>query len=144
MAVDLTAITAEVANNSSVTGSVLTLVQNLVAQIAAIPPSTDPVTQAALDALTATLSGNDGSIAAAVEANTPGEHEALIWEYGSGCLEWCSGPFLEMNTETFTCDDCGEEKPRLGSMKLVPIDRTIATRFVCADCVKKYDIHKPH
>ena len=43
MAVDLTAITAEVANNSSVTGSVLTLVQNLVAQIAAIPPSTDPV-----------------------------------------------------------------------------------------------------
>ena len=71
MAVDLTAITAEVANNSSVTGSVLTLVQNLVAQIAAIPPSTDPVTQAALDALTATLSGNDGSIAAAVEANTP-------------------------------------------------------------------------
>ena len=71
MAIDLTAMTAEVANNTSVTASVEQLVTNLVAQIAAIPPSSDPVTQAALDALTATLSGNDTSIAAAVAANTP-------------------------------------------------------------------------
>ena len=71
MAVDLTAITAEVANNTTVGGSVLTLVQNLVATIAAIPPSSDPVTQAALDALTATLTGNDTAIAASVVANTP-------------------------------------------------------------------------
>ena len=71
MAISLTAITAEVANDTSVTNSVLTLVSNLVAQIAAIPPSNDPVTQAALDALTATLAGNDTSIAAAVTANTP-------------------------------------------------------------------------
>ena len=71
MAIDLTAMTAEVANNTSVTASVEQLVTNLVAQIAAIPPSSDPVTQAALDALTATLSGNDTSIAAAVVANTP-------------------------------------------------------------------------
>jgi hypothetical protein len=71
MAIDLTAITAEVANNTTVTASVEQLVTNLVAQIAAIPPSTDPVTQAALDALTSTLSANDTSIAAAVTQNTP-------------------------------------------------------------------------
>jgi hypothetical protein len=71
MAISLTAITAEVANNTSVTASVEQLVTNLAAQIAAIPPSTDPVTQAALDALTVTLSSNDTSIASAVTANTP-------------------------------------------------------------------------
>ncbi len=71
MAISLTAITAEVANNTTVTASVVTLVQNLAAQIAAIPPSTDPTTQAALDALAATLTANDSSIAAAVTANTP-------------------------------------------------------------------------
>jgi hypothetical protein len=71
MAISLTAITAEVANNTSVTASVEQLVTNLATQIAAIPPSTDPVTQAALDALTATLNTNDTGIAAAVVANTP-------------------------------------------------------------------------
>lgn len=70
MAIDLTAITAEVANNTSVTQSVVTLVQNLAAQIAAIPPSNDPTTQAALDQLTQTLTANDSAIAAAVTANT--------------------------------------------------------------------------
>jgi hypothetical protein len=71
MAIDLTALTAEVANNTSVDASIVQLVQNLAAQIAAIPPSTDPTTQAALDALTATLKTNDGGIAAAVVKNTP-------------------------------------------------------------------------
>lgn len=70
MAIDLTSITAEVANNTSVTASVKQLITNLAALIAAIPASTDPVTQAALDQLTATLSGNDAAVAAAVTANT--------------------------------------------------------------------------
>lgn len=70
MALDLTKLQAEITNNTTVTGSVVTLVQKLAAEIAAIPPSTDPTTQAALDALTATLTANDGTIAAAVTANT--------------------------------------------------------------------------
>ena len=71
MAIDLTKITAEVANNTAVDASIEQLVQNLAAQIAAIPVSTDPVTQAALDQLTSTLTTNDAAIAAAVTANTP-------------------------------------------------------------------------
>jgi hypothetical protein len=71
LAIDLTGITAEVANNTTVDGSILQVVQNLAALIAAIPPSTDPATQAALDALVATLTSNDASIAASVVANTP-------------------------------------------------------------------------
>lgn len=71
MAISLTAITAEVANNTSVTSSVVTLLNNLTALIKAIPPSTDPTTQAALDQLTATLAANDTTIANAVTSNTP-------------------------------------------------------------------------
>jgi hypothetical protein len=71
LAIDLTTLTAEVANNSTVTASVVTLLGNLTAMIKAIPASTDPVTQAALDALSATLAGNDTTIAGAVVANTP-------------------------------------------------------------------------
>jgi hypothetical protein len=71
MAIDLTAVTAEVAKNTSVTGSVVTLLQQLTAMIQAIPPSTDPVTQAALDQLVTTLTGNDQTVADAVVANTP-------------------------------------------------------------------------
>ncbi len=70
MAVDVSALTSEVTRNSSVTASVVQLVNNLAAQIAAIPPSSDPATQAALDALKTTLSSNDDAIAAAVVANT--------------------------------------------------------------------------
>ena len=70
MAIDLTTLTAEVTNNTTVTASVITLVNNLAKQIAAIPPSNDPATQAALDALRATLTTNDAAIAAAVTANT--------------------------------------------------------------------------
>ena len=71
MAIDLTALTAEVANNTQVDTSIVQLVQNLAAQIAAIPPSSDPTTQAALTALVATLQSNDAAIAAAVTKNTP-------------------------------------------------------------------------
>jgi hypothetical protein len=76
MAIDLTAVTAEVANNTAVTSSVVTLLGNLTALIKAIPPSNDPVTQAALDQLTATLAGNDTTIAGAVVANTPAAPQA--------------------------------------------------------------------
>lgn len=71
MAIDLTAVTAEVANNVNITNSVVTLLGNLTALIQEIPPSSDPVTQAALDQLTTTLASNDVTIANAVVANTP-------------------------------------------------------------------------
>jgi uncharacterized coiled-coil protein SlyX len=70
MSIDLTKITAEVSNNSTVTASVVALVNLLSAEIKAIPPSTDPTTQAALDVLTSTLAANDNTIAAAVTTNT--------------------------------------------------------------------------
>ncbi len=70
MAIDLTAITAEVSKNTDVTNSVIQLVQNLATEIANIPPSNDPATQAALDQLSATLANNDTAIAGAVTANT--------------------------------------------------------------------------
>ena len=70
MAIDLTTMTAEVESNTNVTQSVVTLVKNLAEQIANIPPSSDPTTQAALDALATTLAQNDAAIAAAVTANT--------------------------------------------------------------------------
>ena len=70
MAIDLTALTAEVTRNTDVEASIVQLVNNLAAQIAAIPPSTDPATQAALDALKTTLTSNDDAIGAAVTANT--------------------------------------------------------------------------
>ncbi len=71
MAVDLTKLTAEVARNTTVEGSVVALLTQLTALIKAIPPSTDPVTQAALDQLSTTLTANDDAVAAAVAANTP-------------------------------------------------------------------------
>ena len=71
MAIDLTKLTAEIAHNTSVTGSVVQLLANLTAIIKSIPPSNDPVTQAALDQLTSTLGTNDDAAAAAVVANTP-------------------------------------------------------------------------
>ena len=72
MAVDLTTLTAEVTNNTSVTNSVIQLVQNLATQLAAIASgSGDAATQTALNALVATLQTNDSSIATAVTANTP-------------------------------------------------------------------------
>jgi len=72
MAVDLTALTAEVANNTTVDGSIVTLLDNIVTQLQAIEAgSGDAATQTALNALVATLQNNDAGIAAAVVANTP-------------------------------------------------------------------------
>ncbi len=71
MTVALDAMAAAVAADTTVIGSVQTLLTQLTAMIAAIPPSTDPTTQAALDALTTTLQGNNSALAAAVAANTP-------------------------------------------------------------------------
>lgn len=70
MAVDVAALTAEVERNTSVTGSVVQVVNNLVDALNKIPPSSDPVTQAALDDLKAKLAANDDAIAAAVTAGT--------------------------------------------------------------------------
>lgn len=63
---DLTALTAQVATNTSVVSSALTLIQGLAAQLAAA--GTDP---AALAALQAQLATSDTALAAAVAANTP-------------------------------------------------------------------------
>jgi len=72
MAVDLTALTAEVANNTTVDSSIEQLVANIAAQLTALAAGTgDAATQTALNALVATLQGNDAAIAAAVTANTP-------------------------------------------------------------------------
>jgi hypothetical protein len=72
MAVDITALTAEVANCTTVDTSIVQLVQNLAAQLAALAAgSTDAATQTALNALVATLQTNDLGIASAVTANTP-------------------------------------------------------------------------
>lgn len=71
MAIDLTTITAAVAKNTEVDASVEQLLANLTAMIKAIPPSTDPTTQAALEQLATTLATNNDNIAAAVVANTP-------------------------------------------------------------------------
>ena len=71
MAIDLSKLQAEVTANTTVEQSVVALLGQLSAIIAAIPPSNDPVTQAALDQLTSTLSANDTALSAAVTANTP-------------------------------------------------------------------------
>ena len=71
MAVDFTAITAEVARQTTVDASIIQLLDNVAAALAAIAPSSDPATQASLDALRATLQANDDAIAAAVVKNTP-------------------------------------------------------------------------
>ena len=70
-AIDLTAITADVAANTSAANSAIQLLNNLTAIIKAIPPSNDPTTQAALDSLAQTLEANNTAIANAVTANTP-------------------------------------------------------------------------
>ncbi len=71
--IDLSKITQEVTNNTSVTQSVVQLLTNLTTIINNIPPSTDPVTQQNLDALTAALTSNDNTIAGAVVQNTPAQ-----------------------------------------------------------------------
>ena len=63
---DLTNLTAEVAANTSVTGSAIALIQGFGAQLAAA--GTD---QTKLDALQASLKASTDALAAAVAANTP-------------------------------------------------------------------------
>lgn len=59
-------VTADVAAETTVEGSVLTLLQGLAAQVAALQPN-----QASIDALHASLQGNITAMQAAVAANTP-------------------------------------------------------------------------
>lgn len=63
---DLTALTAEVARNTTVDQSAITLLQGLAAQIESL--KTDP---AALQSLADSLRGSSDALAAAVAANTP-------------------------------------------------------------------------
>jgi hypothetical protein len=63
---DLTGLTAQVASNTTVVGSALTLINGFAAQLAAA--GTDPV---ALAALQTQLNTSDTALAAAVAANTP-------------------------------------------------------------------------
>ncbi len=69
MTVDLTKITADVAAVQGVEASAVTLIQALAAAVKAIPPSTDPTTQAALDSLSSQLETGTASLSAAVVAN---------------------------------------------------------------------------
>lgn len=71
MAVDFTALQTEVAAQTTVIGSVTALLKQLHDQLAAIPPSTDPATQAAIDSIKASIAANDKTLADAVVANTP-------------------------------------------------------------------------
>lgn len=72
MAIDLTKITAADASIDAQTTAVLGLVQTMATEITTISgSSTDPATQASLDALADDLNTKAGAIAAAVTANTP-------------------------------------------------------------------------
>ncbi len=71
MAIDFTAANAEIARNTDVVASVKLLLADLTQKIADLKTaSTDPATQAAIDALVASLKTNDDTAAAAVVANT--------------------------------------------------------------------------
>jgi hypothetical protein len=64
--IDLTALTAQVAQNTSVEASAVTLIQGIAAELAAA--QTDP---AAVAALAAQLNTSATALAAAITANTP-------------------------------------------------------------------------
>ncbi len=68
---DLKKITADVAALTTAEGSAIALLTSLKAAVDAIPPSTDPATQAALDDLSSQIEKGTGDLAAAVVANTP-------------------------------------------------------------------------
>lgn len=63
---DITALTAQVTQSTTVEQSAITLIQGIAAELANIQP-----TQAAIDALTAQLNTSATALAAAVSANTP-------------------------------------------------------------------------
>ncbi len=72
MAIDFAAANAEIARNTDVVTSVKALLADLTQKIADLKTATtDPATQAAIDALVASLKANDDTAAAAVVANTP-------------------------------------------------------------------------
>jgi len=66
MSADLTALKAAVEQEKTVESGVLTLLQGLAAQVAALEP-----TQESIDALTAEINGNIATMQAAITANTP-------------------------------------------------------------------------
>lgn len=75
--IDITALQAEVVNDTTVMGSAETLINGIAGQIsaavqAALAQGATPQQLAAVEAVTATLTANDGALAAAVAANTPG------------------------------------------------------------------------
>lgn len=70
MAIDLTRQTAAIAKNTDTVASAALAIKTIEDLLTAIPPSNDPVTQAALDQLTDTLEANNAALAAAV-ATTP-------------------------------------------------------------------------
>lgn len=72
----ITALTAEVANNTTVDGSALTLIQSIPTLIqnavnTALANGATPAQLAALQTLVTSLQANDTGLAAAVTANTP-------------------------------------------------------------------------
>ena len=67
---DFTAMEAAVTKQTTVVLSVETLLQQMAAQIAAIP-TTDPATQAAIDGYVAQIEDNTARLSAAVAKNTP-------------------------------------------------------------------------
>ena len=71
MALDLTKLTSDVASLKTAEASAITLLQGLKAAVDAIPPSTDPATQKALDDLSTQIESGTADLAAAVVANTP-------------------------------------------------------------------------
>lgn len=68
---DLTKLQAELTRETDAEVAVEKLLTDLTAAIKAIPPSTDPATQAALDDLTAKFAANTDGLVAATVANTP-------------------------------------------------------------------------
>jgi len=66
MAVDLTALTADVSQEGTLIGSVVTMLQGLQQQIASLPAD-----QAAIDGLASQLQSQIGTLTAATVANTP-------------------------------------------------------------------------
>src|SRR6266550_2489713 len=66
--VDLTGLTAQVAQTTSVEASAVALIQGIAAQLAAALASTDPT---AINALQVQLAASADALAAAVAANTP-------------------------------------------------------------------------
>lgn len=68
MSLDLTALAAAVANNTSVEQSAVTLIQGLAQELASAASSGD---QAAVATLSAQLTNSASALAAAITANTP-------------------------------------------------------------------------